>query len=129
MIATVVVLGVLLAPVLAWNGDHARNARDRSQTVRLPDLPTESTLAVVNPTTFAADRPGHLGVEAIRRALHARDTAPVAVARGGGGGGRGGGGGAVTLGGRSIKPPQRTAPLATKTVSYTHLTLPTTERV
>ena len=107
MIATVVVLGVLLAPVLAWNDGHARNARNRSQSVRLPDLPMQGTVAAVTPKTFAADRPGHLSVEAVRRALHAGDTTPVAV-------GRGGGGGTVTLGGRSIKLPRRTAPLATK---------------
>ena len=106
MIATVVVLGALLAPVLAWNDGVARNARDRSQTVRLPDLPKQGTLAATTPKTFAADRPGHRRVEDVRRALRLGDTAPVAVGRGGGG--------TVTLGGRTIKLPQRTAPLATK---------------
>ena len=104
MIATVVVLGALLAPVLAWNSGPAHNARDRSQTVRLPDLPKQGTLAAITPKTFAADRPGHRRVEDIRRALRVGDAAPVAL----------GGGGTVKLGGRTIKAPQRTAPLATK---------------
>ena len=72
MIATVVVLGALLAPVLAWNSGPAHNARDRSQTVRLPDLPKQGTLAAITPKTFAADRPGHRRVE---------DDPPRAAAR------------------------------------------------
>ena len=64
MIATVVALGALLSPVLAWNSGSARNAVDRSQTVRLPDLPKQSALTAITPKTFAADRPGHRSVEA-----------------------------------------------------------------
>jgi hypothetical protein len=104
MIATVVVLGALLAPVLAWNDGTARNARDRSQTVRLPDLPKQGTFAAPTPKTFAADRPGHRSVEDVRRALRLGDTAPITTI----------GAGTVKLGGRSITLPQRTAPLATK---------------
>src|SRR3954447_10121066 len=106
MIATVVALGALLAPVLAWNADRPSNARDRSQTVRLPDLPKQGTVAAITPKSFAADRPGHRLVEHVRRAPRLRGAAPVAVVHGGGG--------TVTLGGRSITLPHRTAPLATK---------------
>src|SRR3954451_20579762 len=107
MIATVVALGALLAPLLAWNADGAPNARDRSQTVRLPELPelpAPATLSPIAPKSFAADRPGHRRVAAVRRALRLGDAAPV----------RAGGGSTVTLGGRAIKLPHRTAPLATK---------------
>jgi hypothetical protein len=102
-IATVVVLGALLAPVLAWNDGPARNARDRSQTVRLPDLPKPATLAPITPKSFAADRPGHRRVESFRRAVRLGDSAPASA-----------GGGTVTLGGRSMRLPHSSAPLATK---------------
>jgi hypothetical protein len=103
MIATVVVLGALLSPVLAWNDDATPNARDRSQTVKLPALPKPAALVAITPKSFAADRPGHRRVEDVRRALRLGDSSPVST-----------GGGAVTLGGRTIKLPHPTAPLATK---------------
>jgi hypothetical protein len=104
MIATVVALGALLAPVLAWNDGTARNARERSQTVRLANLPKPGALTAITPKTFAADRPGHRRAEDVRRALRLGDSSPVAV----------GGGGTVTLGGRTMKLPHGSGPLATK---------------
>ena len=39
MIATVLTVAALLAPLLAWNGSPAPNARERSQTIRLSEPP------------------------------------------------------------------------------------------
>ena len=69
MIATVLTIGALLAPLLAWNDGVARNAGDRSQTVRLPDLPKQGTLPRPTAESFAADRPGHLALQRVREAL------------------------------------------------------------
>jgi hypothetical protein len=71
-IATVLTLGALLAPVLAWNGGVTRNAGAHDQTVRLPEpAPAAAgTQAIASPRSFAADRPGHRDAAAIvRRAL------------------------------------------------------------
>src|SRR5215210_2499536 len=43
MIATVITLAALLAPLLAWNGSPAPNARERDQTVRLSRPATQRT--------------------------------------------------------------------------------------
>ena len=76
MIATVVTIGVLLAPVLAWNDGVARNAADRDQTVRLYDPPE-----VTRPTPANLRRrpPGHRStrsVDAARRDPRRRPAAP-----------------------------------------------------
>ena len=44
MIATVLTIGALIAPLLAWNDDASRNARERSQTVRLSEPRAEAPL-------------------------------------------------------------------------------------
>ena len=67
MIATVLTIGALLAPLLAWNGESAHNARERSQTVRLSEPPAK---AADPAATFAADRPGH-SAEPLGRSIRA----------------------------------------------------------
>src|SRR5215207_107285 len=69
MIATVLTIGALLAPLLAWHDGVARNAGDRSQTVHLPDLPKQGTAFRPTPASFAADRPGHKVARSVREAL------------------------------------------------------------
>src|SRR5215208_3449533 len=80
MIATVVTLGALLAPLLAWNGGSAPNARDRSQTVRLSEPPARATAPA---TAFSADRPGHVSPAAVRRAIAMAADGQVALTLGG----------------------------------------------
>ena len=50
MIATVLTIGALLAPLLAWNDGVARNAGDRSQTLRLSGLPKQGTAPRATPS-------------------------------------------------------------------------------
>jgi hypothetical protein len=52
MIATVITLAVLLAPLLAWNGSRASDARERDQTIRLSKPGTHAP----TPAVQSADR-------------------------------------------------------------------------
>ena len=103
MIATVLTIGALLAPLLAWNDGVARNARDRSQTLRLSDLPKQGTAPRPTAESFAADRPGHLAAPerprgaALPRRRHRRGTAH---------------GTTLGLDIRKVSSPRRTAPVA-----------------
>src|SRR4051794_37448205 len=83
MIATVLTLGVLLAPLLAWNGGVPHDARDAGQTLRLT-APASAAKSMSPATTiFASDRPGHSAPAAIAQALRLGDAAeaPSAVVR------------------------------------------------
>src|SRR4051812_9949026 len=106
MIATVLTLGVLLAPLLAWNGGAAHSARDAGQTLRLTAPAAASAKAVAPATSFASDGPGHSAAAAIRQALRLGDAGGAA-------------GAVVRMGGttilvfdRVVETPSRTAPLA-----------------
>ena len=103
MIATVVTIGALLAPLLAWNDGVARNAGDRSQTLRLSDLPKQGTAPRAAAESFAVDRPGHHAAQRVREALSSRDAAAGAAPRGGS---------TLGLDIRKVSSPRRTAPLA-----------------
>src|SRR5215210_1444013 len=70
MIATVLTLGALVAPLLSWNGSGGPNARERSQTVRLSEPAVRSTVRSAGPTPV--DRP-HL----VTPAAAARLAVPV----------------------------------------------------
>ena len=59
MIATVLIDGALLAPILAWRGAPAPSARERSQTIRLREPPARA-VAPAPAASFATDRPGHV---------------------------------------------------------------------
>jgi hypothetical protein len=59
MIATVLTVAALLAPILAWNGSPGPNARERSQTIRLSE-PSARAVAPAPAAFFANDRPGHV---------------------------------------------------------------------
>ena len=52
MIATVLALAALVAPLLAWNGSPASNARERDQTIRLSEPSTHAP----TPAALTADR-------------------------------------------------------------------------
>ena len=54
MIATVLTLAALVAPLLAWNGAPGQNARERSQTIRLSEL---AARAVGGPFTIDRSTP------------------------------------------------------------------------
>ena len=56
MIATVITLAVLLAPLLAWNGSRASDARERDQTIRLSNPITHAPTPAVQSTDRAASR-------------------------------------------------------------------------
>ena len=103
MIATVVTIGVLLAPLLAWNDNVARNAGDRSQTLRLSDLPKQATAPSANAESFAVDRPSDRAARRVREALGSRDgaagSAPSSTR-------------SLGIGIRKVDAPSRTTPLA-----------------
>src|SRR3954470_19751474 len=56
MIATVLTLGALVAPLISWNGSAGPNAGERSQTIRL-GKPATPAVAPAH-AAFRADRPG-----------------------------------------------------------------------
>jgi Bacterial TSP3 repeat len=63
MIATVITLAVLLAPLLAWNGSRASDARERDQTIRLSTPGTHAPTPAVQSAdraAIAADAAGRL---------------------------------------------------------------------
>src|SRR5687768_3010914 len=84
MIATVLTIGALLAPLLAWNDGSLRNAVERNQTVQLSDAPATTT-AAAPATGFSVDRPGPAGTSgraAVEAALAAgRTTLATAAPR------------------------------------------------
>src|SRR5215208_4114642 len=108
MIATVITLAALLAPLLAWNGSPAPNARERDQTVRLskPAAPRTAPARSEDPPArqIIAAAGGRLVIPgSLRRAVERRATgsAPEPAGR-------------VGVTGRSPRTtaPDRNAPLA-----------------
>src|SRR5205085_7561088 len=81
MIATVLTLGALLAPLLSWNGSSAPNARERDQTVRLskprPVAPAPAPATLVAPAGFRADRPGPVVTAALQPAVGRPGSSPA----------------------------------------------------
>ena len=74
MIATVLTLAALLAPLLAWNGSSTQNARERSQTIRLSEPPASTApapghvLRSTAPRRIAAAAAGRLVADRARAA-------------------------------------------------------------
>ncbi|MEO8691146.1 MAG: hypothetical protein ABI611_23400 [Solirubrobacteraceae bacterium] len=78
MIATVLTLAALLAPVLAWNGSPAPNARERDQTIRLSKPGTR----VPTPAVLSADRAAiHMAASAAGRLVSAGTLSTAAERR------------------------------------------------
>src|SRR4051794_34195219 len=75
MIATVLTLGALVAPLVSWNGSAGPNARERSQTVRLSKPPTPATAPA--PAAFRADRPGTVATSVAARVGRAAGSVQV----------------------------------------------------
>ena len=75
MIATVLTVAALLAPILAWHGSPGPNARERSQTIRLSEPPAR---AVARARRLVLDRPRR---PASRRRPAARLTLTLPLGR------------------------------------------------
>src|SRR5215210_4279977 len=108
MIATVITLAALLAPLLAWNGSPAPNARERDQTVRLSRPATPNTAPAPSEDRgtrqIVAAAGGRLVMPgSLQRAVERRATGSAPEP-----GGRVG----VTERSSRAKAPDRTAPLA-----------------
>ena len=78
MIATVLTLAALIAPLLAWHGSNGPNARERSQTVRLSE-PAART--VPSPGTFSIDRSARIAAGAAGRLVMVNPASRAAAER------------------------------------------------